>query len=117
STQSCLAGLSFADENEAAVFYRKVLNKTQTKKRKGPSDDVVSSSSSSNSGSWFGSSSRSSKKGKRGPIDKSQISQPTNFQHLSHIGWDPEKGFDTKNIDPSWKGLFDQLGKYGISTE
>lgn len=38
-------------------------------------------------------------------------------RHIAHVGWDPEKGFDMKNVDPSWAELFSELGKYGIKVE
>ena len=31
------------------------------------------------------------KKGKKGGISKADISGPSNFQHLSHLGWDKNK--------------------------
>lgn len=38
--------------------------------------------------------SKKKKKGSGAPkIDKSAIGAPTNFRHLTHIGWDPAKGF------------------------
>lgn len=40
-----------------------------------------------------------------------QISDPTNYRHESHIGFDAETGgFDTKNIPPEWKKLFQAAG-------
>jgi Wiskott-Aldrich syndrome protein len=35
---------------------------------------------------------------------------PRNFRHKSHIGWDPEQGFDIRNIPPQWKHLFQAAG-------
>lgn len=35
-----------------------------------------------------------------------EFSKPTNFRHQSHIGWDPNKGFEVDNIPPDWKMLF-----------
>lgn len=50
-------------------------------------------------------------KGKRKKINKSDISGPSNFQHLAHVGWDPNTGaFDSNNIDAAWKKLFDTVG-------
>jgi len=40
----------------------------------------------------------------------SQISRPTNVQHLQHIGYDPDKGFEVSNIPPEWKALFKSAG-------
>jgi hypothetical protein len=41
---------------------------------------------------------------------KSVIGAPTNVKHEGHIGWDPEHGFDIKNIPPEWKKLFQNAG-------
>jgi neural Wiskott-Aldrich syndrome protein len=38
------------------------------------------------------------------------LSGPTGFRHQSHIGWDPENGFDVKNIPPEWRKLFQAAG-------
>lgn len=38
------------------------------------------------------------------------ISGPTGFRHASHIGWDPENGFDVKNLPPEWKKVFQEAG-------
>ena len=41
---------------------------------------------------------------------KRAIGAPSNFRHLAHIGFDPNTGFDIKNIPPEWKSLFDKAG-------
>lgn len=43
-------------------------------------------------------------------VDTRQTSGPTNFQHISHIGWSKENGFDVENIPPEWKELFKEVG-------
>ena len=43
-------------------------------------------------------------------IRKEDISLPTNFQHVSHVGWDPNKGFDLENVDPKLKQFFSKAG-------
>uniref|UniRef100_A0A1A9ZUP9 WH1 domain-containing protein n=1 Tax=Glossina pallidipes TaxID=7398 RepID=A0A1A9ZUP9_GLOPL len=42
----------------------------------------------------FSSSSSSNSKDKKRKVTKADISQPTNFMHISHVGWDANKGFD-----------------------
>ncbi|KAI8050814.1 hypothetical protein BDF22DRAFT_734854 [Syncephalis plumigaleata] len=107
---NALAGFAFADEHEAGVFYKKVIGRESAKlaRKRGGNDSGRGSG-----GFLFGS--RSKKQ--RSKIDKSQISLPMDFRHLSHIGWDPDKGFDMTNVDPSWKLLIEDLGKYGISAD
>ncbi|XP_028810986.1 neural Wiskott-Aldrich syndrome protein-like isoform X2 [Denticeps clupeoides] len=48
------------------------------------------------------------KKGKR--LTKADIGTPSNFQHIGHVGWDPNTGFDLNNLDPELKNLFDMCG-------
>uniref|UniRef100_UPI00358E727A actin nucleation-promoting factor WASL isoform X3 n=1 Tax=Myxine glutinosa TaxID=7769 RepID=UPI00358E727A len=43
-------------------------------------------------------------------ITKADIGAPSNFQHVGHIGWDPNTGFDLNNLDPALKSLFDMVG-------
>lgn len=48
------------------------------------------------------------KKGKK--LTKADIGTPSNFQHIGHVGWDPNTGFDLNNLDPELKNLFDMCG-------
>ncbi|RUS19673.1 hypothetical protein BC937DRAFT_87116 [Endogone sp. FLAS-F59071] len=56
------------------------------------------------------------KKGYFGSTKKSKL-DPSDFRHLSHIGWDPNKGFSAQNIDPSWRALFDQLVQLDVTED
>ncbi|XP_047245409.1 WASP like actin nucleation promoting factor b isoform X2 [Girardinichthys multiradiatus] len=48
--------------------------------------------------------------GKRKRLTKADIGTPSNFQHVNHIGWNPNTGFDMNNLDPELKNLFDLAG-------
>ncbi|XP_029017206.1 WASP like actin nucleation promoting factor b isoform X2 [Betta splendens] len=50
------------------------------------------------------------KGGKRKKLTKADIGTPSNFQHIGHVGWDPNTGFDLNNLDPELKNLFDMCG-------
>jgi len=39
-----------------------------------------------------------------------EVSDPRGFRHESHIGWDPERGFEIRNIPPEWRKLFAAAG-------
>jgi Wiskott-Aldrich syndrome protein len=54
--------------------------------------------------------SQRSKKGEKRKLKKEDISLPTNFQHISHVGWDPNRGFDLENVDPKLKQFFSRAG-------
>ncbi|GCC34485.1 actin nucleation-promoting factor WASL-like isoform X1 [Chiloscyllium punctatum] len=49
-------------------------------------------------------------KGKKKKLTKADIGTPSNFQHIGHVGWDPNTGFDLNNLDPELKHLFDMCG-------
>lgn len=45
-------------------------------------------------------------------LTKADISTPSNFIHIAHVGWNPQKGFDTND-----EHLNDFLTKAGVSPE
>ncbi|KAF9433298.1 hypothetical protein BGZ76_009638 [Entomortierella beljakovae] len=114
SLDNCLAAFSFADDQEASVFFKKVSNRDSLKKGRSPEGSPGGTPRSRKSG-LFGS--KKEKKTTKGKLDKTQIGLPSNFRHLGHIGWDPNKGFNVQNIDPEWQDLFEKLEKMGISQE
>ncbi|XP_028413484.1 neural Wiskott-Aldrich syndrome protein-like [Dendronephthya gigantea] len=49
-------------------------------------------------------------KNKKQRITKDDIGLPSNFQHVGHVGWDPQEGFDINKLDDSWKMIFSKAG-------
>ncbi|KAG8234185.1 hypothetical protein J437_LFUL007345 [Ladona fulva] len=50
-------------------------------------------------------------KDNRRKITKADIGLPQDFRHVSHVGWDPNRGFDLDNVeDPQLKQFFDMAG-------
>lgn len=48
--------------------------------------------------------------GRKKKINKCDIGEPQDFRHVSHVGWDPHKGFDlNKADDPHLKEFFNQV--------
>ncbi|XP_066995437.1 actin nucleation-promoting factor WASL isoform X2 [Anabrus simplex] len=44
-------------------------------------------------------------------LTKADIGLPQHFRHISHVGWDPNKGFDLDNVeDPQLKQFFVKAG-------
>ena len=39
-----------------------------------------------------------------------EIGAPTNFKHITHIGWDESNGFEVRNLPEEWKSLFKAAG-------
>ncbi|XP_030049813.1 actin nucleation-promoting factor WAS [Microcaecilia unicolor] len=152
----CQAGLNFADENEADMFYSVVEEKIQKRQqrqdkrqmpplppttderrstlplppspggdRNGPSSPQTASPSMvtvdiSNPditairyrGLTTPAPAEKGKKGKKGKkkFSKADIGAPCGFQHIQHVGWDPNSGIDVKTLDPDLKNLFNQAG-------
>lgn len=51
-------------------------------------------------------SSKKSKKDKNKKLTKADIGLPSDFKHLSHVGWDPNQGFALDNVDPNLLKFF-----------
>ncbi|KAM4604575.1 actin nucleation-promoting factor WAS [Discoglossus pictus] len=49
------------------------------------------------------------KKGKK-KFSKADIGAPSGFKHVSHVGWDPNSGFDVNALDPELRSLFSRAG-------
>uniref|UniRef100_A0A671T003 Actin nucleation-promoting factor WASL n=1 Tax=Sinocyclocheilus anshuiensis TaxID=1608454 RepID=A0A671T003_9TELE len=129
---SCQMGLNFASEEEAKRFrsaLNELLNRRQrkTEKRRDPPNgpallmatvDIKNPEinnklnvSHMNNMVHSGLNKKEKKvKGKRKKLTKADIGTPSNFQHIGHVGWDPNTGFDLNNLDPELKNLFDMCG-------
>lgn len=47
----------------------------------------------------------------KGKLDKSKIGAPSNFVHVSHLGFDAKEGkFDQRNIPEEWNQIFKAAG-------
>ncbi|KAF2076768.1 hypothetical protein CYY_001957 [Polysphondylium violaceum] len=114
---SAIYGLSFVDTVEAAEFYGQICNiksggKAVTLNPNTSSSKLNTSTTSSST------TAKADKKKSKGFMSKffgteekeMEISAPTGFKHQSHIGWDPEKGFEIRDIPPDWRKLFQSAG-------
>ncbi|KFB37329.1 AGAP001081-PA-like protein [Anopheles sinensis] len=45
-----------------------------------------------------------------GKLSKADIGTPSNFQHVSHVGWDPQGGFDMSGEGDALKNFLDKVG-------
>lgn len=127
---TCQVGLNFANEEEAKLFRKTVtdlLGRRQRKseKRRDPPNgpnlpmatvDIKNPEITTNR--FYTpqvnniSYTKEKKKGKtkKRRLTKADIGTPSNFQHIGHVGWDPNTGFDVNNLDPELKNLFDLCG-------
>ncbi|GAA6022514.1 hypothetical protein JCM10207_008539, partial [Rhodosporidiobolus poonsookiae] len=108
-SDDCMIGIAFSSESEASELFKKL-----SLRHKYAAKFAQSSSSSGAAASSSGKASKGGKK-KKGGIDKSMIGSPTNFSHVAHMGFDADSGFSSRNIDPSWERLLQQLEGQGIS--
>lgn len=116
----CQAGVNFAFEDEAANFGNAIEEKLRSRRQKReernrlqmaakndqsfpvhdrqiptcPSTNGVLSQHNKKSSK---SSNKKGKKQKERKYTKADISNPTDFKHIQHVGWDPDKGFDLEN--------------------
>ncbi|KAJ8370148.1 hypothetical protein SKAU_G00101760 [Synaphobranchus kaupii] len=58
----------------------------------------------------LGKNDKDKKKKGRPKLTKADIGAPSDFKHITHVGWDPNSGFDTNNLDPDLKKLFSCAG-------
>lgn len=123
-------GLNFADEKEADTFQQTIEGKlaerrarrerkTSSKSKAGgqtngsrppTGGEVKVSTAYTSTAPPFRKESASAKKGEKKKLKKEDIGMPTNFQHISHVGWDPNRGFDLENVDPNLKKFFQKAG-------
>lgn len=107
-----MIGFSFADEDDAREFYNNFLNRQKFVKPRSVSPTLVNQpitvKDEKKKGGFF-SFGKKEKKDK-GKIDKSMISAPSDFQHVSHVGYNATSGFSVQNIPLEWKLIFQKAG-------
>ncbi|XP_060553783.1 actin nucleation-promoting factor WASL-like isoform X2 [Ruditapes philippinarum] len=106
----CQAALNFASVDEAEMFMTAIQQKILDRhnKRIHPAPQLpISTKKSGNLKS------KSTDKGKgkgRKKLTKADISTPTDFRHVGHVGWDPNCGLQMDKLDPQMKALFMEIG-------
>lgn len=130
----CMAAFNFASEQEAYDMKKVVLDKFQMKRQRREErrsrnlqnnripqskQDMQKQMYPSNTSLNFDSyhnqniieNQQQSKTKKKRHLTKADIGSPKDFKHVSHVGWDPNKGFDIENIaDPQLKQFFNKAG-------
>ncbi|CAL8242198.1 unnamed protein product [Merluccius merluccius] len=134
---TCQVGLNFANEEEAKRFRVQVTDLVGRRQRKsekrrdppnGPALPMATvdiknpeihnatghsyrnNAQMNNNLPSFPKKEKKVKGGKKKRLTKADIGTPSNFQHIGHVGWDPNTGFDLNNLDPELKHLFDMCG-------
>ncbi|XP_077989435.1 actin nucleation-promoting factor WASL-like [Glandiceps talaboti] len=136
SMDDCQAALNFANDVEAKTFYsviqEKIRQKQQRKaekKRQAPAQPrsapppkpvatalpmapptAPAPAPTQEATAIFRKKDKKKGKDKKKKLTKTDIGLPSDFRHVGHVGWDPDKGFDTENLDPDLKNLFDTVG-------
>ncbi|XP_015915312.1 actin nucleation-promoting factor WASL [Parasteatoda tepidariorum] len=122
---NCMAGLNFADNDEAMNFKSAVQKKLQMRDERKrerkrvqqnslqPSNagiNIAAKAKSQSTQSLANGKDTKKDKKKKKKLTKDDISTPTNFMHVQHVGWDPKKGFDIENVDEDLKVFFTLAG-------
>ncbi|KAJ3308276.1 hypothetical protein HDV04_001494 [Boothiomyces sp. JEL0838] len=120
--KTCMIGFSFADEDDAMIFHDAFLQREREHARSvssisnpntsqaSPSlDSGLDRKKSKKETSGFGLF-RKNTKTKDKKLDKAMISAPSDFQHVSHVGYSKADGFSVQNIPMEWKIIFQKAG-------
>ncbi|XP_064104126.1 actin nucleation-promoting factor WAS-like, partial [Macrobrachium nipponense] len=129
-----MIGLNFADEREASFFSQAVNERLVAKQRKKeerkrqaeqqqrtqqhvqPEQPRLPQPTPMNPGipAYVPSKDKkkNNKKGNKNKsrLSKEQIGMPTDFKHITHVGFDPDKGLTQFNVDDKLEGFFKMVG-------
>ncbi|KAH9440192.1 hypothetical protein Pst134EB_030821 [Puccinia striiformis f. sp. tritici] len=104
----CMIAFVFVNEDEASAVHKKVINRSKHITQ--PAAPTVAPTVAP--GPVHAPSGK-----KKGGIDKSMISAPTDFKRVAHMGYDSNAGFTAENVDPSWAQLLTNLTNMGFSQD
>lgn len=110
-----IVAFNFASQQEAKVFKGVIDQKVLMKKRKEEKRARQLAQSQSmrlpnQKNLDFGSKQELRKEKRRRNITKADIGTPMGFVHISHVGWNPNTGFDVLSEDAQLKSLFQKAG-------
>lgn len=125
--ENCIAGFNFANEEEGSKLHSILLKTLEIRKQKRVEKNKRNKYNNSHAvkvqpqtnGISYNSPFISAtvtdigkKEGKRKQkLSKNDIGLPQDFRHVSHVGWDPHKGFDLEKADdPQLKEFFVEAG-------
>ena len=121
----CMIGFVFAEEKDANVMWKKYNTRASIQSSESPLTPPPSPYSSNRRSSEVDAKSSKSKptstpkkdksNGKKKKIDISTISAPTNFQHVGHLGYTDDGGFQSTGLGPEYSNVLGDLSKYGIT--
>ena len=107
-------GVCFAREADASNFAQKIkiMAPKGDPKGGGKKDKKKEKEKKEGGGGWFGGGKKKEKEreSSREEEPAMQIGMPTNFKHVTHIGWDEANGFEVANLPDEWKSLFKAAG-------
>lgn len=121
---NCMAGLNFADNDEAlnfkSVIQKRLQMREERKRQKRmtqqsvqPSNAGIMPSRSKSQSSQSlpnGKEEKVEKKKRKKKLTKDDIGTPSNFTHLQHVGWHPERGFNVESVDQELQDFFNLAG-------
>ncbi|KAI9203078.1 uncharacterized protein BJ171DRAFT_625502 [Polychytrium aggregatum] len=107
------AGASRNDGYLAPTGQAPISKSMSTPNRSDSSQSLSKQAKDSGGGGFFSMGKKNDSKGgknKSQKVTKEMISGPSNFEHISHVGFDKQKGFTTQNIPQEWKLVFEKAG-------
>ncbi|EPZ33916.1 hypothetical protein ROZALSC1DRAFT_31138 [Rozella allomycis CSF55] len=108
--QEFMIGFLFAEEVEAIQFYHIFKKKVDPIIKPSTAPISAAHSQSTPNLAYASPSPKIEKKKKKKKISKADISGPTDFRHVGHVGFDPVNGFNIQNIPAEWKKVFEKAG-------
>ncbi|WAR63649.1 hypothetical protein PtB15_17B250 [Puccinia triticina] len=108
----CMIAFVFVNEDEASAIHKKVINRSKYTSKSAAKVKPVEAPLPAAPTPVLAPSGK-----KKGAIDKSMISAPTDFKRVAHMGYDSNEGFTAENVDPSWAQLLTNLTNMGFSKD
>ncbi|KPJ17824.1 Neural Wiskott-Aldrich syndrome protein [Papilio machaon] len=89
-----MTAFNFANEDEAKILRDTLIEKIELRKQRRQGGNYT----------------LKSKKPKGRKLTKADIGSPKDFQHISHVGWDANKGFDVDLPEEEMRSFFSKAG-------
>ncbi|KAL1512577.1 hypothetical protein ABEB36_002149 [Hypothenemus hampei] len=112
--EECMVAFNFANQQEARTFKANVDSKIATRRRKEERKARQITQTQNlklpERNLDFGAKQEFRREKRKRNITKADIGNPTGFIHISHVGWNPNTGFDVSIEDAQLKALFQKAG-------
>ncbi|XP_011057484.1 PREDICTED: neural Wiskott-Aldrich syndrome protein isoform X3 [Acromyrmex echinatior] len=113
--EDCMAAFNFASETEAITLRNILLGKLNAKRQRRQERKAkemqVGVNRSASSSSMYKNKKKKSEQDLKRKLTKDDISLPSNFRHVAHLGWDVNnKGLELDSVDLQLQQFFNNAG-------